>query len=958
MSKTTVRLALGLLALALVTTTAIVRGVAWTSSTARGSVQFAKGDLPHGLAKKMDEAVPVARGQAANEQGAETPDTAAAQAEAANAYPGTDITPAERQSAVAAFTKIKGKGKSRNSTTTWAQLGPSPGAYPAILNRHGSAYDASGRTTAMAISPACNMGHCTLWIGAAGGGIWRTDKALHAHPKWTFVSGPIGSNALGFLYLDSSTGRLWAGTGEAHASGDSEAGQGIWYSDDGGDTWAPNTPDGHGLGYQYFGFRAISSIAIDHSTSPATIYVGTTRAVRGIASVTGGAVSLYPFTPGVGIWKSTDGGSTFTLLNHSPVSLASGTTIATFESSFASPRGVSRVLLDPSDPHTVYASAYAQGIWRSPDSGANWTQILTPLIGSANDRTEFTVTTKDNKTRIYAAEGDHGPFVAPAQPYSRLFRTDDATTASPVFTDLTSSNPADPGYGSYNYCTGQCWYDNFVYTPPGRPDMVYLGGSYQYGESPDQSYNYPGNISNARGVVLSTDAGVSWTDMTEDATSATAPNGLHPDQHVLVTNPNDPNQFFEGSDGGVMRSSGSFSDVSARCSSRGLSGAVLARCQQLLSKVPRTLTNLNDGLNTLQFQSLSVNPANVKNVQGGTQDNGTFETSGNKSGVWPQTIFGDGGQSGFDIANPNFRVHTYFNTTPEVNFNGGDPHDWIFTGDAILEAGAFYIPLITDPTVSGTMYVGANHVWRTKTFGIGTDPISVVNSHCNELTGDFTGYTCGDWVALDGTSLTSPARGDRSVTGGTISSVARAPSNDSTLWAATSVGRLFVSDNANDEPEGSVNFTRIDSLASNDPPRFISSIYVDPNDPHHAWISYAGYNGAAAPPVPGPTPAEANQPGHVFEVTYDSVAGTATFTDRSGDIGDMPINAVVRDDQTGDLYASSDFGVVKSTNNGTNWTVAAGGMPTVEVAGLTIVPGARKLYAASHGMGAWSLTLP
>jgi hypothetical protein len=38
--------------------------------------------------------------------------------------------------------------------------------------------------------------------------------------------------------------------------------------------------------------------------------------------------------------------------------------------------------------------------------------------------------------------------------------------------------------------------------------------------------------------------------------------------------------------------------------------------------------------------------------------------------------------------------------------------------------------------------------------------------------------------------------------------------------------------------------------------------------------------------------------------------------------------------------------------------VAGEGLPNVEVAGLTIVPGARKLYAATHGRSAWSLTLP
>ena len=52
-----------------------------------------------------------------------------------------------------------------------------------------------------------------------------------------------------------------------------------------------------------------------------------------------------------------------------------------------------------------------------------------------------------------------------------------AATGVPVFTDLSSSNPAAPGYATWNLCTGQCWYDLFVVTPKGHPDVVYAGGS-------------------------------------------------------------------------------------------------------------------------------------------------------------------------------------------------------------------------------------------------------------------------------------------------------------------------------------------------------------------------------------------------------------------------------------------------------------------------------------------------
>ena len=149
--------------------------------------------------------------------------------------------------------------------------------------------------------------------------------------------------------------------------------------------------------------------------------------------------------------------------------------------------------------------------------------------------------------------------------------------------------------------------------------------------------------------MLSTDGGVSFTDMTMDGTDPVHPNGLHPDQHFLVVQPGNPFVFFEASDGGVMRSSGLFSDVSAWCDSRGLRRAepeplqaAAVACADQSSKASTR------GLSTLQFQSLSVSPHNVNIVQGGTQDNGTWQSTGNPV-KWINTMIGDGGQSGFDV---------------------------------------------------------------------------------------------------------------------------------------------------------------------------------------------------------------------------------------------------------------------------------------------------------------------
>jgi hypothetical protein len=105
-------------------------------------------------------------------------------------------------------------------------------------------------------------------------------------------------------------------------------------------------------------------------------------------------------------------------------------------------------------------------------------------------------------------------------------------------------------------------------------------------------------------------------------------------------------------------------------------------------------------------------------------------------------------------------------------------------------------------------------------------------------------------------------------------------------------------------------------------------------------------------------------PGHVFSVTYDPNTATATWTSLegtgAGSIGDQPVNGVAYDPVTGDLYAAIDFGVLKlaGANAANGWAQAAPGLPVVTVAGLTINPGARQLLAATHGRGAYQLTLP
>jgi hypothetical protein len=322
-----------------------------------------------------------------------------------NAYPADSVTADEIAGAQAAFNDIKGHGygRGKHSTTSWYALGPTNSVYPSSLNRHGSEYVASGRISALAMSPTCDKSRCTVWAGAAGGGVWRTDKALSGNPNWTNVSdGFFGTNAIGTLTYDQAHHTLYAGTGELAASGDAEAGLGIYKSTDNGDTW---TSLG---GNANFTNRAIRAITIDPSDPTGkTFYVADGRGVHGISSTTAGAVSNIPNSPPWGLFKTTDGGQNFTLLDPIP-NLFNGQA-----TTFGAPRGVNNVLLDPSNPQIVYAASYAQGVFRSNDGGATWvnihdslTHFVSPALpasptNSTSDRSEFAlVQTSPGHTRM------------------------------------------------------------------------------------------------------------------------------------------------------------------------------------------------------------------------------------------------------------------------------------------------------------------------------------------------------------------------------------------------------------------------------------------------------------------------------------------------------------------------------------------------------------------------------
>src|SRR3954452_3829391 len=860
------------------------------------------------------------------EGGLEEAGGATAEAYSDRAFPASEISSEQVEGAVAANQAVNARGAKLGSK--WDSLGPSTLNVDRLGTQGFTAPTQwSGRVTALTVRPKCKPQECTLYVGAAGGGVWRSKNALAPNPAWKFISDGIPTNAIGSITVDpnDATGKtIYVGTGEANASGDSEAGVGLYRTTDDGAHWSL-VPGAKAIS----NLRAIGGTAIEPG-DPSHIAIATRPGQRGIGSNQTGTGTVAAQSPATGIWETHDGGANWALTR---------------------PGIAYEVRFDPGNPNVLFASIGSVGITRSTNDGA-WEAIFSrPSSG----RFTFSPVVKSGKTRIYLADATGTGSPSGAQ----VYRVDDASQPALTMTASNNaawtrlSNPAagTPGNAVYNYCNtplsgSQCFYDMYIASPADHPDEVVVSGLMHYEEL--KPYAARGGMrSNGRSVMMSTDAGINWKDMTGDPQGES----MHPDQHAVVFVPGNPNQFFAGSDGGVIRTNGKFVDGSSMCNGRGLSAAFLADCQAWLSRIPAKLEPVNAGLGTLQMNSVGVSPFLPDTASTGTQDNGTLSFSG--SSTWLLPLTGDGGDSGFDATEPKTRFHTYTGGQMDINYDGDNPKTWLFIGDAFgdgtVEAQRFYAPVIADPLVSHTIFVGAQRVWRTQDLG---GDRTFLEQHCNTAAGEFgtsdllfTG-ACGSaahWKAMSA-PLTGAAFGAGKV-GGTLTSVSRGR-DAGTMWVASQGGRVFVTQDAN-APIGSITFTRIDTTAQ--PNRVPSSVFVDPTNANHAIVTFSGY--------------EANTPtllGHVFDVVYDPATHSAAWTNISSDIGDQPVNDAVLDTATGDLYISTDFGVYRRVSGETGWIPAADGVPMAAVSGLTIANGKngdRLIYAATHGRGAYRLRL-
>jgi hypothetical protein len=847
----------------------------------------------------------------------------------------------------------------------WTSLGPSSTTEKGASGTG----NFSGRVAALAISPTCALnGPCRLWVGTAGGGVWRSDDAMHPEdPKWRWIGEGLGTNSIGSLTVDPNdeTGStIYVGTGETNSQQNSGAGTGLYRSTDGGDRWirvstnivdpavSPATID-------FTSTRGIAAVAIEPG-NPQAIYVATTTAMLGMTAVRGGQSQTtgYP-QPRVGLYKTENGGATWSLIWVPPLAPVVPPNPHATPGQGDTMIGVRWVKLDPRNPKIVYATAWNNAIHRSApsleDGDASFKPIFA-IVGRAGfvDLAMFDLTEYRGHTRIYVYNG------TAATETQGLYRLDNADVAAAQlvsgsganvvntgsWTSLTSNEDTEVGSLSRAICGSQCFYDLVVAVPRSRPDTVVVGG-------------VQNNL--AENTIRSIDGGERFHGLSTDV----QPNGgrSHVDVRAIVFHPRNPDIVFVGSDGGVVRTDGTFTNASSRCTGQ----SAASPCGVLFASTPTRLYFLNRGLQTLQFYNVAVDPrAPLQRVMGGLQDNGTVwqDGSGDPS-VWKSVFpFGDGtSASGFHpsragVLFASFQSNRYF-----VNFANGDIARWVRIDDPIrasnerasitASTGRQFISF--DDVNPDTQFAGFQHVWRTKNNG---GAQAFLEANCR-FSGGTSAAICGDWVPLGvafpfqaGSTPASASRRPGDLTadaygsdrgGGVIVAAERSPLDTGTLWAATSAGRLFVSKNA-DANGPDVTFARIDTPVV--PNRFITRIVPDRTDVNAAFVSYSGFNAL--------TP---SSPGHLFRVTFNPSSRIATFTLLDRDLGDLPVNTIAVDDTRGDIYAGTDFGILVLRRGSSAWELAGVGFPEALVVDLELVSSQRVLVAATHGLGIFYLKL-
>jgi photosystem II stability/assembly factor-like uncharacterized protein len=541
----------------------------------------------------------------------------------------------------------------------------------------------------------------------------------------------------------------------------SAAGGGVWKSADAGRTWTPLWHKQDVLN--------VGSLAIDPQ-NPDVLYCGSGEANLSADSY-----------PGVGLYRSSDGGKKWNLLASSKKTgiprRIGAIAIDPFDSkhiriagvthSGADPGGlfVSRdggvtwmkesfvgsqtfqwchdVKFHPTVQGTIFATfsrvGSQNGIWQCTDGGQSWSHLTSGLPSSERFHRTTLAFAPSNPETVYALAAD-----ALSMDGDGLLGVFRSKNRGKTWTDITPAQAQNALRRE-----GQMSYGNAIAVHPQRPNHVLCGGV---------------------DLHLTTDGGATWKRVTRWNAPLGAPDYAHADHHHLLMPASVPGRVYDMNDGGM--------DVSE-------DGGL-------------TWSNRSNGLAATMFYDVDVAPSDIRHYGGGAQDNGTVVTTTGRADKFFEKFGGDGGWMIYDPLDPAHLWVTW-QFMNLVRFRGEELKEISLPLIDEEMNGVWMVFLTLDPNDTSKVFTGSCRMWRSKNDG-------------------------SSWKAVSPIFDGSP-----------ISAIEVAPADSKRVYAGTENGGFFRSLDGGDTWSGSLAGGLL-------PGRVITRIETHPQDGRWLLITVAGEN--------------------------------------------------------------------------------------------------------------------
>lgn len=576
---------------------------------------------------------------------------------------------------------------------------------------------------------------------------------------------------------------------------------------------------------------------------------------------------------GTGVFRSTNGGATWDNVG------------------LVETRYIGRIAMSVADPTRVFVAALGsqwspgpdRGVYRTTNAGADWQRVLasTDSTGAIDLAVH-----PANANLVYAAlwERSRGPtFLDYGGPTSGLFRSTDGGDS---WTELTNGLPSgDRGRIGMTLCESQ-------------PSTLYA----IYAESNPGAFD---------GLFKSTNGGDSWTQ-TNDGTLASLYSSYGWWFGNVRVSPTDPNRvyalgldFYRTTNGGTSWNSvGGSMHVDHHALDFAANGRIFeGNDGGMYTSLNGTAWTKLSGMAVNQFYAIEVNEQAPTQRYGGLQDNGTQRTMTGGADDWGSILGGDGFRPLVDPTNAQWIFAEYQYGALHRSSNGGGSFSPI--DGSLAGRRNWSMPVEFDPSNSLTLVAGTDRVFRTTNRGT-------------------------SWTAIS-PDLTDGSGGGN-VVFGTITTLAVAPTNASTILAGTDDANVWITTN------GGTQWARVDATI---PERWITRVAFDPSNAAIGYVTVSGFKWAETQP-------------HVFRTTNFGAA----WTDLSANLPEAPVNDLVVDPTAvSTLFVGTDFGVFRTTDTGGSWHSLGTGLPNVVVADLELHAPTRTLFAGTFGRSMWAFDL-